>query len=209
MEDQDGSIYPCYGRFGNWFTFVSGNDWAAQLSPAPNTDFVMTNASRVTTSTYAAAFSGQTTKNGDCGMGVLLNTASNSARIYDLSKYGSIQFWYKTEGLPKDSTSLRIQLLLQSTVAPANYGTCTAGPVGSECNDHYSFVLPPASNWTQGKVLLAYSGSGPTVGFAQDSTWGLDVPFDLSLAMGVQFIVKEGFDAPFKVSVDDLVLAYP
>jgi hypothetical protein len=215
MEDGDSAIYPCYGRMGDWYTFVSENDWVSELQPAPHSLFTMTRIARPSSSTglvssYAAMVEGKTTEKGDCGMGVLLNTASTESPVYDMSGFGSIRFWYRTEGLASSSIALRIQLLLSSTVAIANGGACKAtAVVGDECNDHYSYIVPPSSVWTEAKVLLSYSGGGQAVGFAQETHWGRDVRLDLTKVMGVQFVVKQGQNSPFKIYVDDLVLAKP
>jgi hypothetical protein len=215
MEDGDSAIYPCYGRIGDWYTFVSENDWVSGLHPAPHSEFTMTPISRQSPSTgqvssYAAMVAGLTTEKGDCCMGVLLNTASTESPVYDMNGMGSIRFWYRTEGLASGSTALRIQLLLSSTVAIANGGECKASAVtGDECNDHFSYILPPSTVWTEAKVLLSYSGGGQAVGFAQETSWGRDVRLDLAKVMGVQFVVKQGQNSPFKIYVDDLVLAKP
>jgi hypothetical protein len=220
MEDKDANIFPCYGKTGNWYTFVSDNDWDVKLQPPPNSVFAMTSVSRqlpanAGISNSAASISGMTAAKGDCGMGVLLNASNvpEAPQVFDLTHFGSIRFWYKTEGLTT-TDAFRIQLSQTTTVPVTFKGSCsTSGATNDECNDHYSFILPPSTDWVEAKIQLRASGSSGTsamrTGFAQESGWGRDVPFELSKVMGVQFVVKAAQTSPFKIFVDDLVLALP
>lgn len=195
MEDQDKIIIPCNDRQGEWFTFVSGNDWEASLTlDVPKVSRGMVNG---ISSSYAIKLTGQTTKNGDCGVGVRFNSLNSP--YFDLSRYDGIRFSYKTEGLPSDTELLGVQLLLPSTVEDGLGGDCRQS--SAICDDHYSVKLNPSNDWTEAKFLLN-TATFKRVG------WGTaGAAFDLNRALGVQIVVrKSSTQPPFVIYVDDLYL---
>jgi hypothetical protein len=195
MEDQDKLIIPCNDRQGEWFSFVSANDWEASLTlDVPKVSRGMVNG---ISSSYAVKLTGRTTKNGDCGVGVRFNSLNSP--YFDLSRYDGIRFSYKTEGLPADTELLGVQLLLPSTVEDGLGGDCRQS--SAICDDHYSVKLTPSNDWTEAKFLLN-TATFKRVG------WGTaGAAFELNRALGVQIVVrKSSTQPPFVIYVDDLYL---
>jgi hypothetical protein len=205
LEDGDAAIYTCGDRCGKWFVYAL-DPFRSMLEPPVGGAFVPAVVSRpiggvVNANNRAATLARPEADGGGVsGMGLVLRAPGGIQQTVNLSSYDAVRFWYRTEGPAAATTELLFQVLLPETVVfGAGAGTCLIN-----CNDHFSYVLPPAADWTSIDVPLRH-GTSFVSGVRQRGFTSSLSEFQKERVIGLQFNVAEGPGA-FKLHVDDIAL---
>src|SRR5262249_32289541 len=104
--------------------------------------------------------------------------------VYPVVGFTGLAFW------AKGSPTIRVKVLITSTVSVAEGGLCTAN-----CGDNHGMSVSLTSGWVQYAV--------PFAGLTQEG-WGAPAPFDPARVLSVQFQVVAG--ASFDFWIDDIGL---
>ncbi len=202
MRDVNAAIDVCAGRNGTWYTF--GADPSLVPLPYPKGTFSKTLVSAadeaIIKSKYVAKLQGNSTQDGDCGMGFTLNVLSNGTKIAYSLAGKKLVFKYRTTAIANGYLSLAIPL--KTTVPATEGGTCTG-----TCYNHYAIQLDSTNGqWSATMTIPLVRGDGRTTGFAQNTNWGVNlVDWDPTLALMVQFTVT-GLSAQYAIEVASLKL---
>ncbi|MGC4070513.1 MAG: hypothetical protein QM784_38775 [Polyangiaceae bacterium] len=205
LEDGDAAIYTCGDRCGNWFVYAQFPQYS-MIDPPVGSPFVPAIVSRsiggvVKPTNRAASFVRPDADGGGVsGMGLVLKAPGGVQGTVDSSAYSAVRFWYRTEGPGVTTTEVFFQVLLPETVA---YGM-GAGTCVNNCNDHFSYPLPPAAEWTSIDVPLRNRTAAES-GVAQRGFTSSLSNFQKQRVIGMQFNVDAAAGA-FKLHVDDLML---
>ncbi len=189
------------GIRGSWYRFPV----ATTTISMPLFDEVEETAPDGITSTRAARGVSEAIADASTGMGFDLNAADGAAAdekgFFDLTPYPGIRFWYRAVGLDADYP-VSCVILIAGTVPENASGTCT-----EDCYDHYNVVLPDMDGDWHSIDLFFPGGTGTPV-FAQEGWSGIEVPWDPTTAIGVQFVVKQDTPA-FEIWIDQVELIPP
>jgi hypothetical protein len=178
LEDGDATLALVAGRDGGWFTYNDGTANAVQI---PSGGVFTPSSPGANGTGYAAATVGSGFATWGAGMG--FNFCSDLS-AYDISSTVGVSLSYRSD------VPVALKLVTRGTQAIEYGGTCDVAT--TPCYDHYTFWLPASTNWTSLE---------PRWNDFTQAGWGLQVPLDLTQALGLAFEVGIG---SFDYAVDDL-----
>lgn len=168
MEAASGNILQQGGRIGSWYTYNDGTVGATQTPTAGGPFLPATIPGGRDTSTAAAHTVGSGFTTWGSGMGLDLHNDGTTKQPYSVAAFTGIAFWGR--GAPG---SIRVKVLISTTVAVAEGGTCAVN-----CGDSHGAVLALTAAWQQYVV--------PFAGLKQQN-WGTPAAWDPTLPLAIQF----------------------
>lgn len=186
LEDGDGTILPCAGRSGSWYTYNDGSRSGTQ-TPLPGRPFIPVSPGQGT-SLHAAHVAGSGFTSRGAGMGFDLNFAPGGEKSsYDAGAYSGLSFWARA----KPGTETHIYVNFPDRDTDIQGGVCQ----GTGCDDHYGKGIDITTEWAK-----------YTVEFADLSTDGVGMPvpaaFDPEHVYSVEFHTAK--TAVFDIEIDDI-----
>jgi hypothetical protein len=185
LEDGDRDIPANDGRVGTWFIIEDGS--GGEVMPSP--DFVPTPGGS-SDSAFCAGMSGGGYTDWGVHLGLFLQRPSGAPpEVYDVSEHEGVEF------RARGNVTMRAMLSMPETRPVEQLGgTCKPGPKRL-CGDLHGRSVELTAEWQDYRLPLAE--------IAQ-AGWGVEVPFDPTSVMTLQFGISGAEDLAFDICVDDV-----
>jgi hypothetical protein len=198
MEDGNLDIRQANGRMGSWQAFNDGTATGTENSAMTNMDpprpISSTSGSSVSQHGFHISGGGYS----GWGAGWMVDFNAVGVRLpYDVSPYGGLVFWAKSDGPPTE-----VRVALPDVFSDVAGGICDPNDTrvgGKGCYDDYGTNITLTRQWRRYEIAFASVSSG---------SWGLKHQFDTQHVYGIKFSVMPSY-ALFDSWIDDVAFYAP